>query len=93
MKKVFFGLGVAMGLTISPFLTSASAENAEWENQHVFQINREAPHCTRMPYADESQVLKGDRTASPYYQSLNGDWKFHWSPDRRRGRRTLSPGL
>lgn len=81
MKKVFFGLGVAMGLTISPFLTSASAENAEWENQHVFQINREAPHCTRMPYADESQVLKGDRTASPYYQSLNGDWKFHWSPD------------
>jgi beta-galactosidase len=30
-----------------------------------------------MPYGNETSALLGDRTASPYYFSLNGTWKFH----------------
>ncbi len=59
--------------------------NPDWENQAVFQINREPPHCTMavFPGAKSAMLLK--RGYSPYYRSLNGTWKFHWvkSPDDR----------
>ncbi len=50
----------------------------DWENEKVFGINREPPHATLMPYADMAQAVKGERSDSPYFQSLNGRWKFHW---------------
>jgi beta-galactosidase len=50
----------------------------EWTNTpSLFQVNREPPHATLMPYADVASALAGDRTASPYYYSLNGTWKFN----------------
>lgn len=52
--------------------------NNEWNNKpDVFQINRLPAHATLMPYGDETSALLGDRTASSYYFSLNGTWKFH----------------
>ncbi len=50
----------------------------DWENLEVLEINREAPHATLFPYADVSRAMAGDRTTSPYFQSLNGIWKFNW---------------
>jgi len=50
----------------------------EWDNQpEIFQVNREPAHATLMPYGDVFSALNGDVTASPYYQSLNGIWKFY----------------
>jgi beta-galactosidase len=50
----------------------------DWENLEVLEINREAPHATLFPYADELRAMAGDRAASPYFQLLNGIWKFNW---------------
>ncbi|WP_160724759.1 glycoside hydrolase family 2 TIM barrel-domain containing protein [Bacillus sp. USDA818B3_A] len=58
----------------------------EWNNNpEIFQLNRLDAHATLMPYKTIEEALKGDRTSSEYYQSLNGNWKFAFyeNPDRR----------
>ena len=52
----------------------------DWENEQILHINTESPRSTFIPYADAATALAGRPEASPYYLSLNGDWKFHWSP-------------
>lgn len=55
------------------------AERPEWNNLKVLQINREQPHATMMVYPDTASALNYDRTTSPWFQSLNGEWKFNWT--------------
>ncbi len=50
--------------------------NHAWENQLISQINREEAHATFIPYDKESKVAVNDFSSSPYYQCLNGKWKF-----------------
>jgi beta-galactosidase len=54
----------------------ASPEN-DWENPEVVGRNKEPGHSTLMPYPDIETALACRREASPYYQSLNGLWKFN----------------
>ena len=57
----------------------------DWENPRMFNQNKEAPYATFVPFPDIDSALKNDRKSSPYYQSLNGMWKFNWvskPPDR-----------
>jgi len=49
----------------------------DWENQAVFNINREAPRAWFVPFQDESKVWESDLWESSLIQSLNGLWKFH----------------
>ena len=57
-------------------------EYPEWNNHpEIFQVNREPGHATLMPYPDVAMALAGDRTASPYYLSLTGTWKFNCAHD------------
>ncbi|RYY62962.1 MAG: DUF4981 domain-containing protein [Chitinophagaceae bacterium] len=58
--------------------STAQVKNA-WENPELVHINREAPHATFIPYADAGSVMKDEASASPWYQSLNGTWKFRYS--------------
>ncbi|WP_198664908.1 glycoside hydrolase family 2 TIM barrel-domain containing protein [Lewinella sp. IMCC34191] len=60
-------------------LTTTAQEVPEWENPEIFEINREYPHASfyRFPTA-EAALAKSDYTASPFYQSLDGTWKFNW---------------
>ncbi|HXC37095.1 MAG TPA: glycoside hydrolase family 2 TIM barrel-domain containing protein, partial [Candidatus Acidoferrales bacterium] len=57
----------------------------EWENEHVFQINREPVRSSFVPFATVAEALRDDDTNSPFFLSLNGTWRFHWvpSPDLR----------
>lgn len=50
----------------------------DWENPDIFAINKEAPHATLFPFATRDAALRNDKRTSPYYQSLNGYWKFNW---------------
>ena len=52
----------------------------DWENPEVFQINREPARAAFLPYADEVSAINDIYTSSPWYFSLNGKWKFSWSP-------------
>lgn len=56
-------------------------EAPDWENQAVFGINKEPDRVASLPLESASLARNGDATNSDYYASLNGDWKFHWSPD------------
>lgn len=55
---------------------TTSAQNRDWENNHVLHINREPARAYFIPYAQQ----KGDRQLS-----LNGTWKFRWTktPEER----------
>ncbi|MDX2413730.1 MAG: glycoside hydrolase family 2 TIM barrel-domain containing protein [Bacteroidales bacterium] len=72
------------GIAISIALTAGAQVN-DWENQAVIGINKEAAHATYVPYSDINQALKDVPFYSPWYQSLNGTWKFNWvsHPDMR----------
>ncbi len=52
----------------------------EWENPHLLHINREPPRNTFVPCATLDQALSNNPADSPFYRSLNGNWKFHWVP-------------
>ncbi len=62
-------------------LSSAAKAAPEWENEQILHINTEPPRATFIPFATVAQALAGDPAASPFYQSLDGPWKFHWSPN------------
>ncbi|NDV68794.1 glycoside hydrolase family 2 TIM barrel-domain containing protein [Dysgonomonas sp. 25] len=57
----------------------------EWENETIFGVNKEQGHATYVVYPDV-QTLKADKyfdtpwlqPSSPYYMTLNGNWKFNW---------------
>lgn len=55
-------------------------ERNDWENPEVFQINREPARAAFLPYADEKSAIMDQYSNSPWYFSLNGKWKFSWSP-------------
>lgn len=50
----------------------------EWENEKIVDINKLAPHAIAMTYATVPQAIKDDYAGSPWYQSLNGTWKFNY---------------
>ncbi|MBN1411324.1 MAG: discoidin domain-containing protein [Spirochaetales bacterium] len=75
MKKVYYALFF--------FLTALAVQaqvftGNEWNNAPAeFAKNRITPHVTLMPYGDLAAALSGNRTASPYYMTLSGTWKFN----------------
>lgn len=51
----------------------------DFENLNVLQLNAERPRAAAIPFANAQTAMVNDRMASPYYQCLNGDWKFYYS--------------
>lgn len=60
------------------FYTKAQSMKV-WLNPEIYQINREKPHATFYRFSDKSETITNDNFYdSPFYQSLNGKWKFNW---------------
>jgi beta-galactosidase len=57
----------------------AAADRPEWDNPAVVHVGTQKPHATMMAYPTALLAQTGDRTKSPWFQSLNGSWKFHGS--------------
>ncbi|MBQ4635372.1 MAG: discoidin domain-containing protein [Akkermansia sp.] len=75
--------------TITATLTLAGAVAAgqeayqphpDWENPENLSQGREDARAFFVPFANRDEALKGKRKDSSLVMSLNGDWKFHWSP-------------
>jgi beta-galactosidase len=60
---------------------SAMGQQPDWENQFITGINKEPGRTFFIPYHSREGSLSGSWSASEYYRSLNGLWKFHWSSD------------
>jgi len=52
----------------------------EWENPEVTGRSRLTGRAHFFAYPDETTALTFDPAASPWFQSLNGPWKFHLAP-------------
>lgn len=89
MKSLFsFCVPVILSITIS---ISCFGQNsyegvafqekipADWENQLVFEINREAPRAWFIPYATVEEMEGESIWESTLISSLNGPWQFHLS--------------
>lgn len=49
-----------------------------WEDLNVLHKNREAARAYYIPFADEKSALQQQRGRSPFYRTLNGNWKFKY---------------
>lgn len=52
---------------------------ADWENQNVYQINREEPRAWYIPFANTQELDRDNKWSSSLIKSLNGEWQFHLS--------------
>ena len=57
-----------------------SPTRLEWDDVQVLHLNTEKPHATMMIYPTAALATVDDPAASPWFQSLNGTWKFRASP-------------
>lgn len=51
----------------------------EWQDPSVQHAGVEPPFATMTVFADAASAQTLDRERSPFFQSLNGRWKYHWS--------------
>ena len=75
--KIVLSLIASLMLVVSP--ESQETNILDWENPEVFAINKLPPRVSVVPYETIDQALAGEWEKSPYYHSLNGLWKFHFS--------------
>ena len=64
------GLAVATGPAAQP----------AWNDIDVIRENAESPRAHFIGYPSQEAAVAGDPAANPWYRSLNGPWKFHYSP-------------
>ena len=61
------------------------AQNQDWEKPQLTGVNNELPHATMVICPDAQTARKigvvsnAERVKSPFYRSLNGAWKYHYS--------------
>jgi len=65
----FLALGAAALAQVRP----------EWDNPAIVHVGTEKPHATMMTYPSGELARTADRAKSPWFQLLNGSWKFHGS--------------
>ncbi|MCK9508326.1 MAG: DUF4981 domain-containing protein [Pigmentiphaga sp.] len=79
MKRIIFSIVVVISSV------ALYGVRLEWQNQYAMGLNKIDPHAYVLPIEGESALREGDYSASEYYLSLNGEWKFNWvrNPEKR----------
>ncbi len=70
-----------INLTLAAMLLMMAAQaqtGKEWDDPQTTSVNRETAHTTALPMGSEADVAQNNPGLSPYYQSLDGVWKFQW---------------
>lgn len=77
------GVSLLVAIVCANLGFAESAERPAWQDLEVLQQNVEKPHASMMTYPDAATALENARAtsyaASPWYRSLDGDWRFQWS--------------
>ena len=71
--NLFFSVLLPLGLSGQP-------RPNDWENPLVSGINRLPAHATSISFESVDKAKGYDLRTSSRYHSLNGIWKFNWSP-------------
>lgn len=64
-------------LLMLPILTFGQTD--PWQDHTVFRINKEDPHASLFPFESRESAIAAKKEQSPWYQSLNGLWKFNFA--------------
>ncbi len=67
------------GLAAHAAENQSAPASPEWQNPRALHEGVEAPSATMTVFPDEASARTLDSARSPFVQSLNGDWKYHWS--------------
>lgn len=59
----------------------AQQKEHDWENPQIFGINKLKPRAHFFPFENQKLAERNEKASSKWYQSLNGNWKFKWSPN------------
>ncbi|AIQ57826.1 glycoside hydrolase family 2 TIM barrel-domain containing protein [Paenibacillus borealis] len=51
----------------------------DWENHRLLQRNRLPARAAFIPFGDDENALSNERSLSPYFMPLNGNWKFNYA--------------
>jgi beta-galactosidase len=73
--KLFERSLVFISLLIS-MISFSQSKNNDWENPQLVDWNKEKPHATFMAFDRKNDVIADEYNRSPFFQSLNGTWKF-----------------
>ncbi|OAM89901.1 hypothetical protein AW736_11335 [Termitidicoccus mucosus] len=57
----------------------AAAAAPEWVDETRVSEGLEEPHATMMVFPDVASAKGLDRVLSPFFRSLNGEWRFFWA--------------
>ncbi|MES2240205.1 MAG: glycoside hydrolase family 2 TIM barrel-domain containing protein [Bacteroidota bacterium] len=68
---------IILSLLLAVQAITAQQQKNEWENPESVDRNKEAGRASFVLYQDEVTATANKPEVSPYYQSLNGDWKFN----------------
>ena len=61
--------------------TEQQPTGKEWESPQKLSLNKEQPRAYFFSFGDVASAQKVLPQHSQYWQSLNGQWKFHWAPN------------
>ena len=80
MKKLFAILFISfLLLTVNQSIIAQIEKNTQdWENPLIFNLSKEKPHATFMPFRTVEEAISQKRNQSVFYKSLSGTWKFNW---------------
>ena len=90
MNLCAFQRGLRLGWLLA-FLGAASVVSAlgedlkDWQNPKLTGLGNQPPHATMVECPDARTarhiafVANSERVKSPFYRSLNGDWKYHYA--------------
>ena len=70
---IIIRIAISFILSMALCFAALSQSIPDWENPKIICINKEKPHATIYPSKDKANNL--------FIKSLNGNWKFKWSPD------------
>ena len=73
--------GTPPPLTGFSYKVEKQPSGKEWESPENLALNKEQPHAWFFSFQDEESARKVLPENSSYWQSLNGNWKFHWAPN------------
>jgi len=77
-KKYIFYL-----LSIFVFIINAEVFSQDilpdWKNPQIFELNKLEPRAYFFPFETQELAVSNNRSASKWFKSLNGNWKFKWS--------------
>ena len=81
LATLFAATGAAQYSPVVPIQPQISPDRPDWENPAVYAIGKEPARASGFPFEDRAKAIAGDMSASRWFLTLDGQWKFAFSPN------------